>query len=67
MRTLLADFQDLPFIFERFYRDYEGGLGIGLAITKEIVEAHDGRIEVKTEEGKGSAFIFYFPKFTTSS
>jgi two-component system sensor histidine kinase BaeS len=59
--------EDIPFIFERFYHDYEGGLGIGLAITKEIVEAHDGRIEVKTEEGKGSAFRVYFPEFTSSS
>lgn len=59
--------EDIPFIFERFYHDYEGGLGIGLAITKEIVEAHNGRIEVKTEEGKGSAFRVYFPEFTSSS
>jgi len=59
--------EDIPFIFERFYHDYEGGLGIGLAITKEIVEAHDGRIEVETEEAKGSVFTVYFPEFTSSS
>jgi two-component system sensor histidine kinase BaeS len=53
--------EDIPFIFERFYRDYEGGLGIGLAITKELVEAHEGKIEVETEEGKGSAFTVCFP------
>ncbi|MFZ5906921.1 MAG: sensor histidine kinase [Nitrospirota bacterium] len=59
--------EDIPFIFERFYHDYEGGLGIGLAITQEIVEAHNGRIEVKTEEGRGSVFTVYFPEFTNSS
>ncbi|MDA8239181.1 MAG: HAMP domain-containing sensor histidine kinase [Nitrospiraceae bacterium] len=52
---------DLPFIFERFYHSSEGGLGIGLAIVKELVDAHDGRIEVRSEFGRGSTFTVCLP------
>ncbi len=52
---------DLPFIFERFYRRSEGGLGIGLAIVKELVEAHGGRIEAQSQPGRGSLFTLHFP------
>lgn len=55
--------EDLPFIFERFYKASEGGLGLGLAIVKELAEAHEGRIEVKSEYGKGSAFTVYIPSY----
>jgi two-component system sensor histidine kinase BaeS len=53
--------EDLPFIFERFFKASEGGLGLGLAIVNELVEAHGGRIEAKSEYGKGSVFILYLP------
>jgi two-component system sensor histidine kinase BaeS len=52
---------DLPFIFERFYRASEGGLGLGLAIVKELVEAHGGSIEARSEFGQGSSFIVSLP------
>ena len=62
------DKEHLPFIFERFYRVDEsrtratGGSGIGLAITKSIIEAHDGRVEVKSIINKGSEFTISLPK-----
>lgn len=60
--------QDLPHIFERFYRGDKsrarktGGVGIGLSIVKALVEAHKGKITVKSELEKGSTFTVLFPK-----
>jgi two-component system sensor histidine kinase BaeS len=51
--------EDLPFVFERFYTGEKGGLGIGLTIVKELVEAHGGRIEARSKYGEGSAFTVY--------
>jgi len=57
--------EDLPHIFERFYRAKgqrrAEGLGLGLYITKMLVEAHGGRIWVESEPGKGSTFRFTLP------
>jgi two-component system sensor histidine kinase BaeS len=53
--------EDLPFIFERFYKMSEGGLGLGLSIAKDIAEAHGGRIEVKSVYGRGSSFTVFLP------
>jgi signal transduction histidine kinase len=52
-------------IFERFETSSEpekGGIGLGLAIAKEIVEVHQGEIRVESEEGKGSTFTFVLPR-----
>lgn len=60
--------EDLPFIFQRFYRADQsrsritGGAGIGLAIVKSLVEAHGGKITVKSKLGVGSEFVISIPK-----
>jgi len=57
--------EDLPRLFERFYRTSivhkAEGLGLGLYITRMLVEAHGGRIWVESEVGKGSTFTFTMP------
>ena len=61
------DDEHLAHLFDRFYqvdsaqnRNYEGS-GIGLALTKELVELHKGKIEVRSEPGKGTEFIVRLP------
>jgi two-component system sensor histidine kinase BaeS len=54
--------KDLPFIFERFYKGKGGGLGLGLTIVRELVEAHGGRIEAHSEYGRGSSITVFLPR-----
>lgn len=56
----IAD-EDMPRIFERFYRGPQGGMGLGLTIVKELVAAHGGRIEVESRPGEGSKFSIIVP------
>ena len=57
----------LPRLFERFYRvdkarsRQQGGTGLGLAIVKHIIQAHGGRVTVKSTYGKGSVFLINIP------
>jgi two-component system sensor histidine kinase BaeS len=53
--------EEIPHIFERFYRSEDGGLGLGLSIVKELVDAHDGSIEVESEVGKGTRVKVVLP------
>jgi len=48
-------------IFEPFYTTRSDGTGLGLTIVKKIVEQHDGRIEVESQEGKGTQFTIFLP------
>lgn len=59
--------QDQEHIFERFYRvggdraRQTGGTGLGLSIVKNVVQAHGGRVSVKSMPGEGSNFTIYLP------
>jgi signal transduction histidine kinase len=59
--------RDLAKVFDRFYQVEEhltrkhGGMGLGLAVARSMIELHGGRIWVESEEGKGSTFTFLLP------
>ena len=63
------DPEDLPNIFDRFYRGRGSqrsetpGTGLGLAIVKEIIDLHDGRIEVNSQVKQGTTFKVWLPLF----
>jgi len=60
--------ESLPYIFDRFYQSKDNeyrsreGLGIGLALVKELVELHHGKITVESTLGLGTTFKMWFPK-----
>jgi len=58
--------QDLPYVFDRFYRSSESirrkkGAGLGLYLTKSIIEAHDGKIWIDSKQGNGARICFSLP------
>jgi signal transduction histidine kinase len=59
--------EDMPLIFDSFYSgktdsSIEKGVGIGLSISKRIIEIHDGTLSVESESGKGSTFSIHLPE-----
>ena len=52
--------EDLPHIFDRFYKGEGGHFGIGLAITRDIIEQHGGTIEAENQEN-GACFTITLP------
>ena len=57
----------LPHLFQKFYRVREheskaSGTGLGLSISKQIIQGHNGRIEVKSKMGVGTSFGIHFPR-----
>jgi two-component system sensor histidine kinase ResE len=60
--------EDLPFVFERFYKADKArtrgraGTGLGLAIAKNLVEAHQGKIQVHSKIGEGTTFSIFLPR-----
>ncbi len=62
--------EDQSHIFDRMFRSRqrqipgEWGAGLGLSICKGLLEAHDGRIWIESEEGKGTRCFFTLPVYT---
>jgi len=64
--------EDLPFIFDRFWRGDKSRSerthsGLGLAITKQLIQAHGGEIKAESEVGKGTKFIIDLPNSAIES
>lgn len=64
--------EDLPYIFEDFYTSSdaekaERGSGVGLALTRRILQAHNGSISVESQLGKGSTFTLILPVIQTEA
>jgi two-component system OmpR family sensor kinase/two-component system sensor histidine kinase BaeS len=59
--------EDLPHVFDRFYRADKsrarttGGAGLGLAIARQLIQAHGGQIEVESQPGRGARFTLKLP------
>ncbi len=59
--------ESIPHLFQKFYRvrEHEGraaGTGLGLSICKQIIQGHNGRIEVKSKPGVGTSFTVHLPR-----
>ena len=61
--------EDLPYVFKAFYRGKSNGTkskegsGLGLSLSAQIIQAHKGTIEVESNKGRGSTFVFTIPLY----
>jgi len=53
--------QDLKRLFEAFYTTKSGGMGIGLSVSRSIIERHRGRLWAEPNDGVGATFSFAIP------
>jgi signal transduction histidine kinase len=56
------DKETLSSIFDLFFTKKDGGVGVGMAVAKRIIEAHNGDIKVESKSGRGSKFIMTLPR-----
>ena len=54
------DLEDMEKLFDPFYTNKEGGMGLGLTSTKNILNSHSATIEVKSKVNEGTTFCIYF-------
>lgn len=54
--------ENLEQIFDPYFSTKEAGIGLGLAVTRKIIEDHDGEISVASTRGKGTTFVVKLPK-----
>jgi signal transduction histidine kinase len=52
---------DAPRLFEAFYTTKSGGMGIGLSVSRSIIESHGGRLWAEKNAGPGATFAFSIP------
>ena len=57
--------QNLDRLFDAFYPTKDGGMGIGLSISRSIIEGHQGRLWAAPNEGPGATFSFSIPQSVT--
>jgi signal transduction histidine kinase len=58
--------ENLKLLFEPFFTTKAKGMGLGLTLSKRIIEAHHGRVEVESVPGEGTTFLVYLPGRTKS-
>jgi signal transduction histidine kinase len=60
------DPQAMKKLFEAFYTTKDDGMGIGLSVSRSIIESHRGRLWATSNDGPGATFSFSIPRVTTN-